>query len=151
MCRKIGVCKRTKWDLIPPLFWILLWLLFHNIEINLKSSKKCQNSFVDNAAKLSSRIVRDHWPQLTPFQNILEMDLPIAIFSEKSANYIILHLYHHYKVKRHMLSKFGTHRMLISWFAHHNWDQYCSNEHLHFAIEERMLVGHWSQRKEIAF
>ena len=53
--------------LIPPLFWILRWLFINNIEINLKSSKKCQINCFDNSAKLSSRIVRDHWPHFKIF------------------------------------------------------------------------------------
>ena len=53
-------------------------------------------------------------PQLTPFQNILEMNLPMAIFSEKTANCNILRLHHISKAKRHNISQFGTYRMLIS-------------------------------------
>ena len=69
---------------------------------------------MNNTAKLSLRIVRALIPQLTPFQNILEMDLPIAIFSEKSPDCITLHLYHDWMAKRHKISQFGTYSMLIS-------------------------------------
>ena len=126
-------------------------VLIQNIENSQRYSQKCQNNFVNNTAKHSSRIVRALIPQLTPFQNILEMDLPIAIFSEKTADWIILHLYHDSKAKRHNISQFGIYSMLISWFAHHTWDQKCGNENLHFAIEEEIKVGHWSQRKHFLF
>ena len=126
-------------------------VLIQNIENSQRSSQKCQNNFMYNTAKLSSHFVRALWPQLTPFQNILEMDLPMAIFSEKIADWIILHLYHDSKGKRHNISQFGIYNMLISWFAHHTWDQKCGNENLHFAIEEKIKVGHWSQRKNFLF
>ena len=125
----------VKWKSIAPLFWILLWLFLQNIEISQKNLKKRQNECENNTAKLSSQIVRAQWPQLTPFQNILEMDLPMAIFSEETADCNILHLYHVSKAKSHYISQFGTYKMLISWFAHHTWDQILANENLQFAIE----------------
>ena len=72
---------------------------------------------------------------MSPFQNILEMNLPIAMFRERTADCIILHLHHDSKAKRHNISQFGTYSTLISWFAHHTWDQTLANENLQFAIE----------------
>ena len=89
-------------------------VLIQNIENSQRYSQKCQNNLVNNTAKHSSRIVRALIPQLTPFQNILEMDLPIAIFSEKSADSIILHLHHDSMAKRPIIYQFGTYSMLIS-------------------------------------
>ena len=59
----------------------------------------------------------------------------MAIFSDKTANCNILHLYHVSKAKSHKLSQFGTYSMLISRFAHHTWDQTLANENLQCATE----------------
>ena len=54
--------------------------------MNQKSSQKRQNRSVNNTANYRRELYLLIDPQLTPFQNILEMDLPIAIFSEISTN-----------------------------------------------------------------
>ena len=70
----------------------------------------------DNSANWLPQNVHARKRQLSPFQNILEMNLPIAIFREKNAYCIILHLYHVSKAKRHSISQFGNEVSWQYWF-----------------------------------